>query len=511
MELAALIVPIALFVMLLGAAVMVIWGRVTHIKRNILLGKPLFFYKTWAQDWASKDKKNLSFQTKAQNGVFESQLLINDQMQAQGRGQSGEIAENEAAKNFCQQERIDHNPSRMRNMLLIAFGQKKMFERPFVGFMHLVIYAGFLLINIELLEIVLDGLTGQHRLFSSLLGGVYTWLIGFFELTGLLVTLSCLVFLARRNVLKLGRFHKPEMQGWASTDANLILFFEMVLVSLLYTMNATDSLLQARGVEGYAHAGAEPMRFLCSQLVMPLYNGLSDSSLILLERVAWWGHISGILGFSIYVTYSKHLHIVLAFFNTYYADLGSRGQMKNMENITKEVKLAMGLIEDTAAADEPLDMSFGAKDVQQLSWKNLLDAYTCTECGRCTSVCPANLTGKKLSPRKIMMDTRDRLETVGEHLDNHNGQWVDDNKALYGDHISREEILACTTCNACVEACPVNINPLDIILQIRRHVTMEEANVPDAWKSMFANVENTQAPWAFPASDRFKWAEDLQK
>ncbi|TAF32257.1 MAG: (Fe-S)-binding protein [Cytophagales bacterium] len=510
MELAAFIIPIILFFILLVGAAMAVWNRIMHIKRNILLGKPLYFYKSWVEDWAFPSKKEVAYQTRFVNGHYESALTVGGSSACNGTGKNSDEAENNAAKVFCLQNGINKNAERMRNMLLIALGQKKMFERPLVGIMHMVIYVGFILINIELLEIILDGLTGQHRLFAPVFGSFYTWLIGFFELVGLLVSMSCVVFLVRRNVLKLGRFQKPEMVGWASLDANLILFFEMVLVTLLYTMNATDSVLQARGVAGYVHEGMEPMRFLISQALIPIYSGFSNESLKLLERVAWWGHICGIISFSIYVTYSKHLHIVLAFFNTYYADLRNRGQMKNMENITKEVKLAMGLIEDTTSSEEVVDMNFGAKDVQQLSWKNILDAYTCTECGRCTSVCPANLTGKKLSPRKIMMDTRDRAELVGIQLDNNNGQWQDDGKALYGHHISKEEILACTTCNACVEACPVNINPLDIILQIRRHITMEEANVPDAWKSMFANVENTQAPWAFPASDRFKWAEEIK-
>lgn len=402
----------------------------------------------------------------------------------------------------------DHS-KRLKTMLLLAFGQKQMFDRPLVGIMHFAVYAGFLLINMEVTEIILDGIFGTHRLFAPFLGNFYPALIGFFEILGVLVVLACIIFLIRRNILKVSRLKKPEMKGFPTTDANLILIFEIVLMTFLFTMNATDSILQSRGVHHYAIEGREAMQFLISQSFIPIFQGFDSSSLIFIERSAWWLHIAGILGFTIYVTYSKHLHIALAFPTTYFSSLNPKGEMENMENITKEVKISMGLLEDDGAAMSDDMPSFGAKDVKDLDWKVLMSAYSCTECGRCTSVCPANLTGKKLSPRKIMMDIRDRSEEVGTNIDK-KGTDFDDGKSLYGDYVTKEELMACTSCNACAEACPININPLGAILEMRRYVAMEEASVPDAWKSMLSNIQNNAAPWAFSASDRFKWAKEME-
>lgn len=390
---------------------------------------------------------------------------------------------------------------RLKNMLLMAFGQKKMFKKPIPAVLHLLIYLGFGLINLEILEIIIDGVYGTHRIFAPLLGEFYRIMISFFELLAIGVVVSCIFFLIRRNLLKMDRFRKIEMKGWPALDANLILVIEVVLMLAILTMNAADQALQNHGDASlhYVQTGI----FLISHVMTPLFTEVSADILMLIERGAWWFHIVGIFGFALYVTYSKHLHIIMAFPNTYYDRIAPKGQMNGMDEVTNEVKIMLGMPVEGNIAPPPENVRFGAKDVNDLSWKNLMDAYTCTECGRCVSECPANLTGKKLSPRKIMMDTRDRMEDVEKG-------GLDDGKSLLGNYISKEEINACTNCQACVEACPVSINPLDIILQLRRYVAMEEAGTPTAWNVMFQNIETNFAPWKFGVQDRFHWADELK-
>lgn len=405
------------------------------------------------------------------------------------------------------EDRTDRPAERLKTMLLVAFGQKKMFTRPLVGLMHFIIYAGFLIINIEVLEIILDGILGTHRLFSPFLGGFYSFLINCFEILAIGVLTVCVVFLIRRNIIQVHRFQESrhrEMTAWPRSDASIILITEILLMSAFLSMNATDTLLQQRAAAHYADAITG--NFIVSQWLQPIFNSWADGALITYERVAWWFHILGIMGFALYVTYSKHLHIFLAFPNTYFSNLEPKGEMPNMPAVTKEVKIMLGLEQADAILAEV--GRFGAKDVKDLSWKNLMDAYSCTECGRCTSACPANITGKKLSPRKIMMDTRDRLEDIQKGWIQ-NGPEYDSGKTLLGDYILEEEILACTTCNACVQQCPINISPLDIILQLRRYKVMEESSAPGSWNAMFSNLENNMAPWKLPPDERFNWAESV--
>ncbi len=392
---------------------------------------------------------------------------------------------------------------RWRNLLLLAFGQKKMFKNPLVAVMHFIIYAGFIIINVEVLEIVLDGLLGTHRLFFPFLGGLYTFLINFFEILAVGVTAVCIIFLARRNIIKLKRFISNDLNGWPRSDANYILITEIILMSLFITMNSADRALQLQGSEHYHDTG----NFIFSGMIAPLFSGISETTLITVERTCWWMHIIGIYAFLNYLPYSKHLHIMLAFPNAYYARLDVAGKMENMKSIQNEVLYAMQ--PELAPTGEQAPQKFGAKDVFDLSWKSLLDAYSCTECGRCSAACPANQTGKLLSPRKIMMDTRDRLEAVGKNI-NANKEFKDDGKDLFS-HITVEELRGCTTCNACVEECPVSISPLNIILEMRRSLIMEDSNAPQEWNAMFSNIENNFAPWKFSPDERDKWVEEMEK
>ena len=398
----------------------------------------------------------------------------------------------------------DRPGERWKNVLLLAFGQKKMFRNPLVAILHFVIYAGFIIINIEVLEIVLDGILGTHRLFSEL--PFYSWLINSFEFLAIGVIIVCVVFLARRNIIKLRRFISHDLDGWPRSDANYILITEIILMTLFLTMNATDTLLQERGYGAYSQHATGNFSF--SKWLHPLLNGMTDTGLVTLERTCWWLHIVGIFAFLNYLPYSKHLHIILAFPNAYYARLEPKGKIRNMSSVQNEVLYAMQ--PELAPADATPPDKFGAKDIFELSWRNLLDAYSCTECGRCSAACPATQTGKALSPRKIMMDTRDRAEEVGKNI-NANGEFKDDGKKLLHDYISVEELRACTTCQACVQECPVAISPLEIIVELRRSLIMEESNAPQEWNAMSSNIENNFAPWKFSPEERDKWAEEMSQ
>ena len=399
--------------------------------------------------------------------------------------------------------KVDNKKERWKRVFFIAFGQSKMFDKPLVAFLHLIVYIGFVIINIELIEIIIDGLFGTHR-FLSFLGGFYDFLIISFEILAFLVIVACIIFLIRRNIIRIKRFVQPEMKGWPSLDGNLILLFEILLMLAFLTMNAADSILQI-SQEKYIKAGAFP---ISDFFIVPLINNLNTSSLIYIERFCWWFHIIGILGFLNYLAISKHLHILLAFPSTYYSKLNPKGQFSNMDSVTKEVKIMLDPNADSFSSNsDSVPSRFGAKDVKDLNWLQLLNSYSCTECGRCSSECPANYTGKKLSPRKIMMDVRDRLEEVGKGIDK-NGAEYDDGKSLLGDYIKQEELWACTSCNACVEACPINIDPLSIIIDLRRYTVMEESAAPSELNTVFSNIENNGAPWPFPSADRLNWKEN---
>ena len=402
-------------------------------------------------------------------------------------------------------DRTDNKAERWKNMANIALGQSKMVRRPIAGLLHIIVYVGFIIINIEVVEIILDGLLGTHRLFAPL-GSFYDFLIASFEILAFLVLVSVTIFWIRRMIIRIPRFWNKEMKGFPKNDALYILYFEMVLMSLFLLMNAADLKLQSLDSVHYVKAGSFPI----SQFIAPLLSGISESSLIIMERSAWWIHIIGIFIFLNYLYYSKHLHILLAFPNTFYANLELKGKFKNNKTVTQEVKLMLDPEADPYAMPEETDEEpekFGASDVTDLNWVQLMNAYTCTECGRCTSVCPANLTGKKLSPRNIMMKTRDRLEEVGRNIDK-NGEFKDDNKQLLNDYISPEELWACTTCNACVEECPINIDPLSIIMDLRQFLVMEQSAAPQELNMMMTNIENNGAPWQYNQMDRLNWKDE---
>lgn len=404
--------------------------------------------------------------------------------------------------------RKDRKPERLNQMLRIALGQSKMVTRPIAGLLHIIIYLGFVIINIEVSEIIIDGITGQHRIFAFL-GPVYSFLIGSFEILALLVLITVILFWTRRNVMRIKRFLSPELKGWPKNDANLILYFEVVLMVLFLTMNAADYQLQLNGNQAYVKAGAFPV----SQYLLPLLSELSNSSLIILERSVWWAHILGIFFFLNYLYYSKHLHILLAFPNVYFSNLEKKGKFKNLASVTNEVKMILDPNADPFAAspeanEDEVPDKFGVSDVHDLNWFQLLSSYTCTECGRCTSECPANQTGKKLSPRKIMMDTRDRLNEVGINIEANKGEFKPDGKQLLDDYITREELWACTTCNACVEACPIGIDPLSIIMDMRQYLVMEESAAPAELNNAMSNIENNAAPWPYNQQDRLNWVNE---
>lgn len=398
-------------------------------------------------------------------------------------------------------DRSDNSSERWKLMALVAIGQSKMVVRPVAGVMHILVYAGFVIINIEVIEIIIDGIFGTHRVLSFA-GTLYDFLIGSFEFLGLGVIVGCVVFFIRRNIIQLKRFMSSELNGWPRSDANYILITEILLMSAFLIMNSADYTLQTRDYDHYINAGSFPI----SSLISPLFSQMSSESLVLLERGCWWFHIIGIIAFLNYLPYSKHFHILLAFPAVYFSNLKPKGAFKNLASVTNEVKL---MLDPNAVVPPPPEtpLKFGAKDVLDLNWKQLMDAYTCTECGRCTSNCPANQTGKLLSPRKILMDTRDRLTEVGKNIDV-NGSFVDDGKSLLGNYISEEELWACNTCNACTEACPVNLDPLSVIMDLRQYLVMEQSNAPAALNGMFTNIENNGAPWQFSPADRLNWASE---
>jgi heterodisulfide reductase subunit C len=410
--------------------------------------------------------------------------------------------------------RSDRKPERIKTMLLVAFGQKKMFQNLLPAVLHFFIYAAFVITSTELFEIIIDGLTGTHRYFANSLGLFYVVVVSTIEILSVLAFVATIIFLARRNLLKIPRFHMDEMTGWPKLDGNIILYLEILLILCIFTMNGTDEVLLSKGLS-HAHldSNSTSFGFAVSSYLGPLvFGGLDQSTLEILERIGWWGHLLMVFGFLNYLPYSKHFHIMLAFPNTYYSNLNDKGQLTNLSNVKTEVENMFDPNFDPYAAPPegevvPEPERFGAKDVQDLTWKNLMEAYTCTECGRCSSACPANQTGKKLSPRKIMMDTRDRMVEVGDNRRKH-GKDHDDGKSLLGDYITEEELWACTSCNACVQQCPVNIDPLSIIIDLRRYLVMEESKVPSELAGMLTNIENNGAPWQFSPSDRLNWANE---
>ena len=400
-------------------------------------------------------------------------------------------------------DRFDNPSKRLSNMIRIALGQSKMVTKPISGILHVVVYVGFIIINIEVLEIIIDGITGSHRFFSKIFNTYfYNFLIASFEIFALLVLISVFIFWTRRNVVKIKRFLSAEMKGWPKFDADNILYFEVVLMLLFLSMNATDFILQERNYDNYYSAGSFPI----STFLVPLFDSLSTSSVYYLERTFWWSHIIGIFFFLNYLYYSKHLHILLAFPNTYFANLEDKGKFNVLESVKNEV-LLMFYPEKASQNTQNID-KFGASDVLDFNWVQLMNAYSCTECGRCTSECPANITGKKLSPRKIMMDTRDRLEKVSKNISINKGKFIDDGDRLLDNYISKEELWACTSCNACVEACPINIDPLSIIMDMRQYLIMEESSAHPDLNNMMNNIENNGAPWPYNQQDRELWIQE---
>ncbi len=395
---------------------------------------------------------------------------------------------------------VDDKPQRWKNMLLIALGQKKMFKNVIPAVLHLFIYTAFLITQIELIEIIIDGITGNHRLFAPFLGGFYTFIISFIEVLSALALIATIAFFARRNILKVARFQKPELKGWPFKDANLILLGELLLVIGIFTMNGADIVLQKLDPAHYHPTG----NFAISSVLGPaLFGALDKSTLMFLERFGWWLHCLIVFGFIAYLPFSKHLHIFLAFPNTFFASLKPKGEMMNMPAIQREVEMMIDPSKASTTAP-PAPLRFGAKDIEDLTQVQLLSAYSCTECGRCTAACPANQTGKLLSPRKVMMDVRDRMEELST-FEKMNGAETKDDRSLL-DYISRAELMACTTCNACAEACPININPMGIIIDLRRYYILDEAKSPEEWNMMFSNIENNGAPWKFSAMDRANWS-----
>ncbi|MBA2613863.1 MAG: (Fe-S)-binding protein [Bacteroidetes bacterium] len=402
----------------------------------------------------------------------------------------------------------DNKGERLKTMTLVAFGQQKMFSRPIPAILHFFLYSAFIITQIELIEIIVDGISGSHRIFRESLGGLYTFAVSFIEILSVLAFIGTIAFLSRRNLLKVPRLVKSELNGWPKLDANLILIGEIILICFIFMMNGADEVLYSRGLSHASNLNDGSLGLSVSKHIGPLlFSGLSEHSLHVVERIGWWGHILMVFGFLNYLPFSKHLHIVLGFPNTYFSNLKPKGEFTTLDAVTDVVAPNF----DSAyvpKTDPNNPVRFGVKDVQDLNWKNLMDAYSCTECGRCTSACPQNITGKALSPRKIMMDTRDRLEEVGKNIDKNNGTFVDDGKSLLGDYIKPEEIWACNTCNACVQECPVNIDPLAIIVEIRRYLVMEESNTRPELNTMFTNIENNGAPWQFSQADRANWINE---